>query len=58
MLLSISIMMPALSLVCVSLVAYYQTHPDEMRPIWVVNTGKAEGKPLLDWRSVGLTGAG
>jgi len=51
--LSISIMIPALSLVGVSLFAYYQTHPDEMRPIWVVNTGKAEGKPLLDWSTDG-----
>ena len=47
--LSVSIMIPALSLVGVSLFAYYQTHPDEMRPIWVVNTGQQEGEPVLDW---------
>ena len=47
--LAVSIMIPALSLVGVSLFAYYQTHPDEMRPIWVVNTGQQEGEPVLDW---------
>ena len=47
--LSVSIMIPALALVGVSLFAYYQTHPAEMRPIWVANTAEMEGEPLLDW---------
>ena len=55
---SVTIMIPALALVGVSLFAYYQHHPDDMRPIWVANvvdpataevaTG-ADGTPLLDW---------
>lgn len=59
---SVTIMIPALALVGVSLFAYYQHHPDQMRPIWVANVvdpasgtiaSDDAGAALLDWSEDG-----
>lgn len=59
---SVSIMVPALMYVGMCLLAFYQQHPQEMRPIWVANldnrtraalTDTQTGQPLLGWREDG-----
>ncbi|MCO6457246.1 MAG: hypothetical protein J5I93_18265 [Pirellulaceae bacterium] len=60
--LSVSIMIPALTYAGLCLLAYYQQHPESLRPVWVVNLDNRTrqpledprtGRPLLDWAADG-----
>lgn len=56
---SVTIMVPALALVGMSMLVFYHDHPNEIRAIWVANVDNRtrqsiaddHGEPLVDWQT-------
>jgi Na+/proline symporter len=56
---SVTLMVPALTLVGMSLLAFYHDHPGQMKAIWVANVDNRtrqsitdeQGRPLVDWQT-------